>query len=432
MGEKIRTKSENRLTLYNNAIVDRGKSTLYYLVNLYNYSIYTEESISLQLTSLYNLILNLENTFQEVKFSMYRFGDIVSPEEYVDNFLETVRLWKPDFSPTKEFLQNIEYTSSQYCFLAINVDDKNAIDLNSMNIKDAAKEVVDNFVNMIANDKQQRVDTKKLDILNQQVLDISQGLIKACPERILMSYYIKRVFPSYNLIINREDYDDTKAVLAYLQQQFVPYFNYFEMENVGVELFGAKVEKTYGCIIDVIEFPEEIPSETWNMCVDGMVVNVKTLPKDKAKLKFMRKKSDIEFEEESMIQAGGHYNLEIDDFKNIVEVGLAAVSLNRKIVEVDVHILILANSVEELKKKRSEMISALKSQNVRATFSPRQAETYVKSFIKLRPREYDFLMDLRYPLAFKLDNGGQLGDFDSKFQSPIMGELVTKAEATGM
>ena len=430
---KIRSKIESKITLHGNAIVNNGHTTLYYLANMYNYSMYTPDSISMQLTSLYNMLTNIESQFKGVKFSIFRYDDVVSPEGYVSSLVDTIRLWNESFVPSDDFLNNVKYTSSQFCFIAINIDDKNAVDLNSMNLMDAAKEVVNDFLNAVSSSKQQDINVEKVEAINKQILDLSQGILKPCPERTLMTYYIKRVFPSYNVVVRDSMYDTTKVVLAYLQQEYVPYFNYFEMKNSGIEYFGATPRVTYGSIIDIIEMPDDIDSEMWSMCVDGLVCNLKTLSKDKARLKFMRTRSDIEYEEATSNQVGGDkYAMELADYSDLAEAGIAAVSLGRKIVEGDVHILVLADSVEELNTRRANLISALKNQDVIATFNPRQAETYVKSFIKLRPEEYDFLMDLRYPLAWKLDSGTQIGDFDSGMQSPIIGQTATKSEATNI
>lgn len=91
-GVKYRAKNENKVTIYKNCIVYRGHQTLFFSVNLYNYNLYTEDSISNQLDIISNLILNIENSFSEVKFSLFRFQDVVSPEKYLEDFIKTVRL----------------------------------------------------------------------------------------------------------------------------------------------------------------------------------------------------------------------------------------------------------------------------------------------------------------------------------------------------
>lgn len=428
---KYRARSESQITVYKNAIIHKGNTTLYFVVNLYNYSIYTEQSISRNIDTLENLLLNIESAYGTMSYSIFRFRDILSPKAYIDNFVSTIRLWDDTFTPSQEFLDNIQYTTQYYCLLAINIDDKNSIEFTDLSIKEIANTYKDKILDYFSNFKQQNVDTEKINSMTKKIANIGQGVIKPCPEEVLLNYYIKRVFPSYNLIIPEDDINSTKAVLSYLQQDLTPHFNYFEMSNAGVELFGAENRITYGSVIDIVEFPEEIISESFSLNHDWLVVNCKTLSKEQAKLKFSRKKSDIEFDEGAAVTAGSSdAYTELQDYKDIAETALAAISIGKKIIEADIHILVTAPTVDELNKRRFGLISKLKNQHIVATFAPDQAKEYVDSFIRLRPGSYPYLMDIRYPLSFRLSQGSAAGDFDSKFTSPVLGQISSRDEAT--
>ena len=432
MSDSYSAQTENKVSLYKNAMVHSGKTTLYYCVNLYNYNEYSFDSIGSQIDVLYNLIGNIENIFGTgIKFSMFRYTDILSPKEYMQELIRTIRLWDDNFVPSEQFRKNIKYTMRNHCLLAVNIDDKKTFDFNSASVKDMIMDYKDAFLDALANFKQQQVDTGRIDSINQRILNVGQGVIKACPEETLLNYYIKRLFPSYNLVLPEETLQQSKVLISYLQQDLKPYFNYFEMSNAGVELFGAKSRKTYGTIIDIVEFPSEIVSENFAFNHDNLVMNVKTLDKKEAKLKFNRARADIEFEEESAYTAGTRdQELELDDYKSNIETALAVISAGRTICEADIHILLLADSVEELNKKRFKFITDLKNMNILATFNADQAKTYVDSFIKLRPMKYPFTMDLRYPLSFRLSQGTSVGDGDSDFTTPIIGRPASAAEAT--
>lgn len=432
-GSTLKHKAEtvNKVTLYNNCIVYHGQKTLYYLVNLYNYNLYTEQSTGTQLDALTNLILNIENSLSELKFSIFRFQDVVSGDEYINLFLKTVRMWQPDFQLTPEFESNVTSLSKDYCFLAINIDEKKNIDFNQTSIKDIINEYKNNFIDIFAATEQQQIDTKKIDDLNTTILNMGRNLIRPCPEEILFSYYLSRVFPSYDLVFDSNSYQQNKAVISWLKQDFIDHFNYFEMTNSGVELFQAPQQITYGSVIDIIEFPDEIPSEQWPLIHNGMVINNKTLTKNQAKLKFKRKRADLEYEEDTAAQADSQdVFYDLADCKDIVELGIAAVSMGKKIVESDIHILVLANDLDELNRQRAALISELKDRNVTATFAPNQATSYIDSFIKLRPKVYPFTFDLRYPLSFRLNQGNAICDVDSEFTTPVFGHYVDAVEAT--
>lgn len=430
-GIRYTAETENKITIYKNCIVHKGKYTLYFLVNLYNYNLYTESSTSSQIDALSNLILNIESSFSDVKFSLFRFHDVVSPDHYLKDFVKTVQLWQPDFRPTPEFQKNAHVLSKDYCFLAINIDEKKNIDFNQTSIKEMVKDYKDQFLDLFSSYEQQRIDTKRINDMSTKIFNIGQNLLKPCPEDILLSFYISRIFPSYDIVLESEMKERNKAILSYLQQDFIDHFNYFEMTNAGVELFGAQQQITYGSVIDIVEFPDEIPSEMFPLNLNGIVVNNKTLSKQQAKLKFTRKRADIEYEEETAVQAGSmDVNLELDDYKNMADLGLAAISMGKKIVESDIHILVLADDLEALNNRRAGLISDLKDRDIVATFSPAQATTYLDSFINLRPKKYPFTFDLRYPLSFRLNQGNTICDQDSKYTVPVLGHYVDAAEAT--
>lgn len=432
MSEKIIRKTENKVSIVENAIVNNGKITLFFLVNLYNYDIYSTDSINGHITRLYNMITNFENQLQEVKFSIFKFEEITSPDRFIKDFIRTVKLWSPDFNPSPEFIENIDYNVKHYCVLALNVDKSQSIEFEDMQVKELVKTLGKQVVDYFAVIKQQNVDVEGIKRTTSKIENQGQGIIVACPSDILLNYYVKRMFPSYNLVIDQKDFESTNVVISYLRQNFIPHFNYFEMDNAGVEYFGAKSHVTYGTIIDIIEMPEEINSDYFSLNHSGLVINAKTLSKQKARLQFKRTREDVEYERESAENAGSKdINLELDQYSELVEKGLALASAGRKIVEADMHILILAKTVEELNKKRFSLMSTLKNMNIICTFNSTQAKTYVDSFVKLRPVEYPFLFDLRYCLSFQLNSGVMVGDGDDpKFTSPVIGESTTISEAT--
>lgn len=428
---KYKAETESKISIYKNSITFNGKTTLFFALKLYNYNIYSTDSISRQIDVLYNAIENIENVFGTIKFSIFKFTDIVSPDQYFNSLLKTIRLWDDKFMPSEDYVNNINYTTQGYCFLAINIDGRKQFELGDKSIKEMVKDYKDMFLDSLTSFKQQRVDTQKIDDLTSRICNVAPGTVKPCDEEVLVNFYIKRIYPSYNLVIPKEDYESTKAVLSYLKQDFIPHFNYFELSNAGVEVFGAKSRVTYATVVDIVEMPDEIISESFSLNHPTLVLNVNTLTKQQAKLKFMRKKRDIEYEEETSMMAGTQdLDLELQDYKDIADLALAAVSVGKKICETDIHLLITADSKEDLDKKRFSLISDLKNQDIIATFAPDQAKAYVDNFIKNRPTRYPFVMDLRYPLSFRLTNGAAAGDFDSGFTTPIFGETVSKGEAT--
>ena len=424
--------SEDKISVYRNCIAHGGNLTLYYTVNLFNYNLYTRDSTSSQINVLYNLITGLEDIMQGLQFSLMRFEDIVSPEQYIDEFINTIRQWDDNFVPTDEFLNNVQYISQDYCILAISIDNKEDANYEDISIKDIAKNYKEKALNFFANFKQNDLNTERVDSFIEKISNAGQGLIRPCSEKLLLNYYMKRIYPSYNLIIPEEDFDSTKLLMGFLQQDFIPHFNYFEMDNCGVEIFGAEPQSTYGSVIDILDFPQEISCENFALDYDRIICNNYIMKKEQAKLKIKRQKADIEYEEDTSMQTGGDNMVELEEYKDLAMTALAALAAGRKMIMSDIHLLVLAQSLPELNKKRAKLISDLKNMDIIATFNPDQAKTYMNSFVKLRPTSRDFMLDLYYVLAFRLNNGSSCGDFDSKFTASILGEYAESYEATVM
>lgn len=428
----IRCVKDNNYAIYKNALVFKKNTTLYYLLDLFNYEMYEMDSIEEHITNLYNTMQSLSSTVgSNLKFSVFRFQNIISSAKYYEELIETVSKWNSNFTPSQDFKKNMDYLNRAYCVLAINVDNVGEKELYDMTFKEMGAYWVGKLADAFASFNQTNIDKNAIDKQGERILGVLSRCARPVNEKFLLDVLVKRFFPSYTLITRDSDLSFNKGVLSYLQQIFTPKFSYFEMTNSGVEVFGANAQKSYGCVIDLIEFPQVILSENFNLCHDGMVVNCKCLSKENAKVKFKRKRADIRFERESAEQVGyGDVNMEIDDLEDLANKGVEESQAGTVLCEADIHILLTAPSATELKAKRSQLITTLKDYDVVATFNPNQAKAYVDSFIKLRPEKYGFMMDMRYALSFQLNSGVAFGDEgDPNFTSPVIGRGLSKYEA---
>lgn len=428
----IKCINDNNYAIYKNALVFKKNTTLYYLMDLFNYEMYQQDSVEEEISNLYNTMQSLSSALgSNLKFSIFRFQNIISSKKYYEELIETVSKWNSNFTPSEDFRNNMDYLNNAYCVLAINVDNVGEKELYDMTFKEMGTYWVGKFADLFASFNQTNVDKETIDRQQERVLNVLSRKARPVDEKFLLDVLIKKFFPSYTLITRDNEIDYNKGVLSYLQQVFTPQFSYFEMTNAGVEVFEAEARKTYGCVIDLIEFPQVIISENFNLCHDGMVINCKVLSKEAAKLKFKRKRADIRFERDSANQVGySDVNMEIDDLEELANKGVEESQYGTVLCESDIHILLTAPSVTELRQKRSQLITTLKDYDVVATFNPNQAKAYVDSFIKLRPEKYGFMMDMRYALSFQLNSGSAFGDEgDPNFTSPVIGRGLSRYEA---
>ena len=215
--------------------------------------------------------------------------------------------------------------------------------------------------------------------------------------------------------------EHSNAILSGIQQEIVPHLGWFEMSNSGIVIFGAKPRQTFGCVLTILEFPEAIYSENFNIAVPGLHVNMHLIPKDKAILKFKRMRADAKQEEEEAAVAQTD-DSDVDEHVDLVQKALYSIRQGRIATEVDANLLVIADTKDDLDVKKKHIISILSDMNIVCTIAGNQAKTYVNSFVKNKPLNgYYHVMDLQYALSFQLDAGLSCGEADSKFAAPVIG-----------
>lgn len=418
-------KQEHKIGIYKNCLQHNNNLTLFFLIDQYNYGVYSSESIAAHIQRLYNIIGSLDGIITKPRFTIYDFDNIVSPQQYMESFTETVKLWNPNFTPSQEFVQNIPFLSKRFCVLAICIDTVDAADLGDMSVVEIGKHLIKQVTDSLASFKQMDLDKEKIDKISTQIENLGRGVMKPMPESLTIQFLLKKMFPSYQILIKEEDQDYTKEIFSYLQQELTPYFNYFVMSNTGVEYFNEKAVETYGCVLNVVSMPEQIDMSRFNLSDANIVVNSTILPKKEAQLMLKRKRSDLEFEQDTAANAGGaDAVVELEDIRDNIELGLASISAGNKVVESDIKFLVLGNSLKELNEKRSALIQACRDINISLTFAPNQAKNYIDSFCWNRGYDANFLLELRYILSFQANRGVQICDDNSKFTSPIFAYSV--------
>ena len=359
--------------------------------------------------------------------SMFRLRSIVSKEETIQQIIQTVRMYKHDYTTLPEqYRQYIKNIARDFTILAINIDTKDTVDIENESALKIIKRTFDNFVQQNFSTTIVSVDEEALEIQNTRIKNSLQRYVIPASPKLVMNIYINSLYPSYNLVFNDWMVEHSNAILSGIQQEIVPHLGWFEMSNSGIVIFGAKPRQTFGCVLTILEFPEAIYSENFNIAVPGLHVNMHLIPKDKAILKFKRMRADAKQEEEEAAVAQTD-DSDVDEHVDLVQKALYSIRQGRIATEVDANLLVIADTKEDLDVKKKHVISILSDMNIVCTIAGNQAKTYVNSFVKNKPLNgYYHVMDLQYALSFQLDAGLSCGEADSKFIKSIRNQEITR------
>lgn len=418
---KYKSIRENKLCIFNNIFINGDIATAYYVLYPYNYKVMNLESSEKHVSKVYNAISNLYNSFGEMKISMFQLKNIVSKEEVIASIIKTVKIYDEDYAGfPEEYKKYIKNITKDFSILAITLNVKNSIDIENQNIMFIIKNFIDDFVKTNFSTKITNINEEMLIGQNLKIKNIMQTYAVPANSKLVMNIYINSLFPSYNLIYNDYLIRNKDAILSGVKQEIIPHLGWFEMSNSGIVEFGGEPRVTYGSILSVLQFPDLIMSGNFNINLPGLHVNMKLLPKDKARLKFKRMRAEALQEEEEAEQARAR-DTDIDENLSLIQKAIRDIDNGRVIVEVNANILLISDTKADLEAQKRRVITQLSSSKVVCSIAGNQSREFINSFVKNNPNNYDHLMDLEYALSFQLDSGALVGDQDSKFAAPVIG-----------
>ena len=412
---------DKKLSIYKNIFINNDSIIAYYVLYPFNYSTMDSSSAENHVNKLYNVISNLHSALGNIKISIFKLKNIISKEESIRSIVKTVQMYSKDYNDMpeehKKYIKNI---TRDFSILAVSIDVKNNFDIENQNLKEIIKTTIDNFVRENFSAKIANVDEEALSRQNVRIKNILIRYAVPANPKLVMNIYINSLFPSYNLIYNDYFVRNSDAILAGVKQDVTPYLGWFEMSNSGISEFGGTARTTYGSVLTILEFPEAINSQNFNISNPGLCVNMNLLSKENAILKFKRMRADVKQEDEEASDAEND-DSDINENLTLVQRAIKQILKGRIVAEVDANILVIADTKEELDKKKKYIISLLSDVNIVCSIASNQAKSFVDSFVKHKPKQYFHIMDLQYALSFQLDSGVLVGDQDSKFASPVIG-----------
>lgn len=417
------TQKRNRVSVLKNVLINNGNITAYYVLYPFNYEVYDGQSADSHIQSVYSILSTLYQNLGEIKLSMFRISDIVSKQEVVMKIQETAGIYAPDFKMTDEYKSYVKSFYQEYSILAIRLESGYNIDIETQSIVESIKQIFDTTVGNVF---KKVADSVNIDSIMSQNKNISHTIEKyAVPanEKLVMNLYMNALYPSYDLIYTEDMFNRSNKMLGWTQQEIIPHLGWFELSNSGIADFGITPRVSYCSILTIVELPEDILIENFNIYVPGMKCNMRLLAKQDATLRFKRLRTDLKEELGDSIEVNEDAEEDSDggEALGMSYDALKAIKNGRILTDFDLNILVIADSKEELDKKKKNIIASLGQIHITARIAQNQAKTFIRSFIDGNPSEYYNTADLLYPLSFQIDNGTYVGDFDSNFASPVIG-----------
>lgn len=432
-GTKYSTKKENDIGIIgSNVLVNNRTVTAMYIVDSLNYQTLNSEGKQRHIDRLESLATTLGTQRPGIKFTMFNVNKVLTADDVKKNLIDTVRIWDPKYEGVPPVFDGFVTKNSQtFTILAVNIEIKSMADIETMTIKDLFRSFIDSASQDLFSLKNVKIDVKRVTDAERGIYDMISNYGVRTSRELTFYSYVSSIFPSYEISYNANSYVENNMIpiMGAVKQEIKSHFGgYFEMSNVGVELFGLPVKTTYGSVINILSMPKRINSDNFNLHINNLRVNVKTMPKDKAAITIKRTRADIEFEEEQANEA----NLKARDKEYLEEEvdlaneALESLSGGKMICEMNASILILSQDLEDLRKKRQSIISELADIDIIASPSLNQDTSFINNFVKmsLPDMEYNHLCDIRYPLSFQIDKGVLVGDSDSQYHSPSIGESL--------
>lgn len=433
MKGNIYATSQNKIgILGNNILINNKTITAFYIVDSLNYETLSYAGISKHIDRLESLATSLGTQRPEIKFTMFNVEKVLTPEDVKKNMIDTVKLWDPDYEKVPGiFSKYITKSIQNFTILAVNLEVASIEDADSMGIKDVFKSYINMASQSLFSLSNVNVDSRKIMESEKSLYNIIRNYGVRASRELTFYTYVSSLFPSYEISYDSNSYVERNftPILGAVKQEIKSHFGgYFEMSNAGVEIFGLPAQVTYGSVLNILKLPDRIDSDNFNLQIDNLRLSIKTIPREKAKLMIKRRRADIEFEEENAEDAGARPQdiAHLEDYKDMANEAIETISSGKMVCGVNASILVLAKSVDELKAKRQSIITQLADIDIIASPSLSQEVSFINNFVKLQPfnSDYNHLCDIRYPLSFQIDNGVTVGDSDSGFQSPSIGESL--------
>ena len=437
MAEKSNTKPKattlrknNVKIIGENVLFNNGIITAYYILPLTNYSTASAHGVEGTIDGITGLITNLTTNNPELLFTIERIEKKVKIKDVLNNLYDTIRLYRPEYTMPIEFTKNLKDDVQAYCLLGIDIQQSTLSEVEDLTIKDTIKALFKQAANTFAGLGNMKCDPETILKIEENIYrTINYKCVRASKDLVFYNF-VSKVFPTYDIsydklsYINENTYED---IMCSVVQTVTDNFGWFEMHNEGIDIFGYPQQDTYGCMLDIKAFPQYIDNVNFPIDFPNVVTTIQCLKKEKANIDIKRIRAADRYEIEQSIEAGADIEQveAVQENINIATRALQDIDNGEIICQFNTSILITTRTRDELKQAIMQVITTCKDRNILVSKSLTQALDFLDNYINKKPKKYEHMANIRFPLSFQQNAGATVGDTyngEGDIWSPSIGE----------
>ena len=423
---KVSTMNKNNIKIIGeNVLYNNGIITAFYIVPLVNYSTASYGGVENSIQDLVNMIQNLCTSNAETLFTIERIEKVIRREDVLKNLCETIKLYRPDYDMPVEFTDHVQDDSQEYCLIGIDIQQSNIDNIDDNSLLDTAKSLFKQAANAFAGLGNTTIDPEKILNLENNIYNTIKYKCLRATKDLVFYNFVSKVFPNYEIsydqtsYINENHYED---IIGAITQTVTDNFGSFEMHNEGVDIFDLEPQTTYGCMLDVKAFPIKINNVNFPMAFGNLVTTIKCLKKETATVKIKRIRSSDKFERDQAIEAGAELE-QIEATQTNIDIATQAltdIENDAVLCEFSTSILVTAESLPELRSNIRDIMTECKDREILVSKSLTQALDFLNHYINKKPKKFEHMANIAFPLSFQQNAGATVGDTDGIW-SPAIG-----------
>lgn len=428
---KVTTLSKNKIQIISdNILYNNGIITAFYILPMYNYSTASSDGVLRSIKELTKLLMGLASQRPNIEFTIERINKIVRAKDVRQNLLENIKMYRPDYDMPLEFSTNIKDEDQSYALLCVDIQQSDIGDVEEYSIKDTLKQLFKSAISGLTGLGNLNIDVEKILNVEKNIYSIIRHKCVRASRELVFYTYVSKLFPSYEIsydelsFINESNFE---RILGAVTQTVSDNFGWFEMHNDGIEFFDLPQQPTYGCMIDVVGFPNKIVSNNFPMDYPGCITTIKCLKKEEAKLKLKRTRASDKYEIDQAAQVGAESEA-LDELSESIAIATHAISELEKgdmLCQFNCSILVTGIDREDLRRKVNRIIADCKDRDILVSKSLTQALDFLDNYVNRKPKKYQHFASLQFPLSFQQNHGSIVGDTDTGVYSPAIGEDIS-------
>jgi hypothetical protein len=155
------------------------------------------------------------------------------------------------------------------------------------------------------------------------------------------------------------------------------------------------------------------------------------MKKEDASIKIKRIRASDKYERDQAIEAGAELE-QIEKTQTNIDIATAAISDiddGKIMCQFNTTILVYSDSISDLRQSVADIINACKDREILVSKSLTQALDFLNNYVNKKPKKFEHMAAIDFPLSFQQNSGATVGDTDGQFTqtgqpiwSPAIGE----------